>query len=115
MRRRKLAEIVAAKRKDSELARHETWTPERLAEYQRTRIDAIVRHAVASSGFYRERFGGLVPETGHVDLKTLPALDKETFVERFDEIVTDPALRRDELLAHVESADAMCSTTTATG
>jgi phenylacetate-CoA ligase len=105
MTRRKLAEIFAAKRKDSELRRHETWTAERLAQYQRTRVDAIVRHAVASSRFYADRFRGLVPDTGHVDLRSLPAFDKATLVERFDDIVTDTSLRRDELLAHVESAD----------
>jgi phenylacetate-coenzyme A ligase PaaK-like adenylate-forming protein len=106
MRRRKLVEIVAAKRIDSELARHERWPRQQLLAYQRDRVDAIVRHAAASSAFYAERFRGLVPKEGHVDLQALPAVDKQTFVERFDDIVTDPSLRSDELLAHVEAADA---------
>jgi phenylacetate-CoA ligase len=106
MRRRKLAEIVAAKRNDSELARHERWPRERLLEHQRDRLDAIVRHAAASSRFHAERYRGLVPQSGHVELQALPAIDKQTFVDRFDDVVTDPSLRSAELLAHVEGADA---------
>lgn len=106
MRARKLAEIFTAKRIDSRLAHHERWPRERLLEHQRNRLDAMVRHAAAHSPFYAERYRGLVPERGHVDLRALPALDKQTFVERFDEIVTNRSLRSEELLAHVEGADA---------
>jgi phenylacetate-CoA ligase len=105
MNTRKLAEIIAAKRLDSALAAHERWTPEQVAEHQRDRVDAIVRHAAARSSFYAERYRGLVPTSGHVELQSLPALDKATLMEHFDDIVTDSRLRRDELLAHVESAD----------
>jgi phenylacetate-CoA ligase len=105
MKLRKLTEIVAAKRRDAELAKHERWAPEQVAEHQRARIDAIVRHAAASSSFYADLYRGLVPASGHVDLQSLPALDKAMFMERFDDIVTDSRLRRDELLAHVEAAD----------
>ncbi len=52
------------------------------------------------SAFYRERIGR---PTGPVELGRLPTLDKATMMERFDELVTDPRLRRDELLAHVET------------
>ena len=38
----------------------ERWPRERIERRQRERIDAIVRHAVARSPFYRERFDGLV-------------------------------------------------------
>lgn len=105
MRQRKLREILAARRNDSVLRRHERWPRERLLELQRRRLDAVVRHAVASSPFHTERYGGLVPPRGHVDLQALPAFDKRTFVARFDEIVTDPSLRSDDLLAHVEETE----------
>ena len=50
--------------------------------------------------FYRERIGR---PTGPVALGRLPTLEKATMMEHFDELVTDPRLRRDELLAHVET------------
>ena len=105
MRLRKLSELVAAKRFDSALAEHEKWTPQQVAQHQSERIDSIVRHAAASSSFYRDLYRDHVPASGHVELQSLPALDKATFVERFDAIVTDPRLRFDELLAHVEGAE----------
>ena len=55
---------------------------------------------VAHSPYYRERIGG-----GPVELAALPVLDKPTLMERFDDIVTDRRLRRDELLAHLERVD----------
>jgi phenylacetate-CoA ligase len=102
---RKYSEIVAAKRGDRALARHEAWTPEQVRVYQRDRVDSIVRHAATSSSFYADLYDGLLPESGRIELGSLPPLDKETFVEHFDEIVTDPRLRRDELFAHVEDID----------
>ena len=50
--------------------------------------DALVAHARAHSPFYREWDG--------------EPLTKTTMMERFDDIVTDPRLRREALLAHVE-------------
>jgi phenylacetate-CoA ligase len=105
MKLRRVAEMAAAKRFDSALAKHERWTPERMAEHRRERVNAIVRYATGSSPFYADLYRGVVPVSGDVDLRSLPWLDKATFVERFDEIVTDPRLRRDELLAHVETVD----------
>lgn len=106
MRPRKLAEILAAKRHDSRLARHEQWPRARLLRYQHERLDAIVRHAAANSPFYAKRYRGLLPERVSVDLQALPAIDKRTFIDHFDHLVTDRALRSEELLAHAERADA---------
>src|SRR4051794_9299538 len=73
----RLGDFVAALRRQRALERGE-----------RPRPEAIVEHAAAHSPFYRE----------HGDAP----LDKATMMERFDDIVTDARLRRDELLAHVE-------------
>ena len=54
----------------------------------------------SARAFYRERIGR---PTGPVELGRLPTLEKATMMEHFDELVTDPRLRRDELLAHVEA------------
>ena len=98
--RKRLADFAAGARLSRELAERERWPRERLARFQQQRLDELVRHAVAHSPFYRERIGR---PTGPVELGRLPTLDKATMMERFDELVTDPRLRRDELLAHVET------------
>ena len=98
--RKRLADFAAGARLSRELAEHERWPRERLARFQQQRLDELVRHAVAHSPFYRERIGR---PTGPVELGRLPTLEKATMMERFDELVTDPRLRRDDLLAHVET------------
>jgi phenylacetate-CoA ligase len=98
--RKRLADFAAGARLSRELAERERWPRERLARFQQQRLDELVRHAVAHSPFYRERISR---PTGPVELGRLPTLEKATLMERFDELVTDPRLRRDELLAHVET------------
>lgn len=78
-------EFAAALRQSRELVARER---DPVEAFQRERLDALVAHARARSAFYRDWDGG--------------TLDKATMMERFDEIVTDPRLRRDALLAHVE-------------
>ena len=100
--RKRLADFAAGRGGRASSARHERLPRERLAVLQQERLDALVRHAVAHSPFYRERLG---PLAGPVDLSRLPVLDKATMMDRFDDLVTDPRLRRDALLAHVETLD----------
>lgn len=94
-----MRDAIGALKLDKQAARREKWTPEQLLEWQRGRIAAIIRHAAAHSPYYRERLQGART------LDEVPVIDKATFVERFDEIVTDPRLKRDELLAHAETLD----------
>ena len=98
--RKRLADFVAAARLSRELTEQERWPRERLERDQQERLDALVRHATEHSHFYRERIG---PRRGPVELSRLPVLDKATMMDRFDEVVTDPRLRRDEAAAHVEA------------
>jgi phenylacetate-CoA ligase len=86
-------------------AEQERWPRERLERHQRERVDAIARHAIAHSPFYRERFAGLAGSGRPVELSALPPLDKATMMERFDELVTDRRLRRDALLEHLDGLD----------
>jgi len=86
-----------------ELLTHTRWSPEELAAHQRARLDDLLRHAVAASPFYRETIGS--DPTG-APLAELPTLGKQTFVERFDEIVTDPRLRLAAVNAHLAGPDA---------
>lgn len=98
--RKRLADFASGARLSRELAERERWPRERLARFQQERLDELVAHAVQRSAFYRERIGR---PTGPVELSRLPTLDKATMMDRFDELVTDPRLRRDELLDHVET------------
>lgn len=97
--RQRLATGTAALRRERALRPHDTWTREQLAAHQRERLGEIVRHAVAHSAVYRERYAG-IDVSGDVDLAALPPVRKDELMERFDDWVTDPALRRDEVDAH---------------
>ena len=87
----RLREFGAAVRRSKELAQRERWPREQLERFQRQRYDALVDHAKRHSRFYRDWNG--------------EPLDKATMMDRFDDIVVDPRLRRDELLQHVERID----------
>lgn len=98
-----MRDALGALKLDRQARERETWTPAQLREWQAGRIDAIARDAAAHSPYYRERLR--LPAGRRADLADLPILDKATFVEHFDEIVTDPRLKRDALLAHAETLD----------
>ena len=68
------------------------------ARGRQERLDALVRHARERSPFYREH---LPPPSGHVDLASLPTVDKATLMARFDDVVCDRRLRRDDLLRYL--------------
>ena len=102
--RQRLADFAGGMRRSRELARRERWPKERLRLHQQERLDALVRHAVRFSPYYRERLSGVVGN-GPVELGKLPMLDKTRMMENYDEVVTDPRLRRDDLLAWVESLE----------
>jgi phenylacetate-CoA ligase len=96
--RRRLATVASglrlAKQLDAQLREPEP----ALRARQQAQLEALVRHAREHSPFYRER----LPD-GPVALDRLPVLEKPELMERFDEIVTDRRLHRDELLAWIES------------
>jgi phenylacetate-coenzyme A ligase PaaK-like adenylate-forming protein len=83
-----------------ELLAHDAWSREQLERHQRERLLAVLRHAVAASPYYRETLGRAAT-AADVDLAALPVLTKETLLERFDEIVTDPRIRRAGVEAHM--------------
>ena len=93
---KRLIDVGRALRMARAIAPRERWPRERLERHQREGVDAIVRHAIARSPLYRERFAGLV-DTRPVDLAALPVLDKATMMARFDDLVCDRRLRRDGL------------------
>lgn len=96
----RLIDVARSMKLAARSAERERWPRERLARFQQECLEALVAHARAHSPYYRERIGG-----GPVELAALPVLDKTALMERFDDIVTDRRLRRDELLAHLERID----------
>jgi phenylacetate-coenzyme A ligase PaaK-like adenylate-forming protein len=97
---KRVIDVGRALKEGRALAERERWPRERLEAYQRERLAELVRHAVAHAPYYRERL-----PRGRVEPADLPALDKTTLMERFDDIVCDRRLRRDELLEHLDGLD----------
>jgi phenylacetate-CoA ligase len=100
-RARRLADLAGAMRQARELIGHDRWTTDQLAAHQQHRLEAVVRHAAASSPFYRERLAGLGPGD-RVELHRLPVLDKATVMDRFDDLVTDRRLTLAAVEAHLD-------------
>ena len=68
---------------------------EALVQVQRRRLEVLVAHAQQHSPFHRARLAAVDP--GGMELVELPTMDKITLMERFDEIVCDPALKLAEI------------------
>ncbi len=68
-----------------------------LARLQRTRLEALLRDARAGSALYRERLAGL-PDDADA-LSSLAPVSRHELMARFEDWVSDPALRLDELRA----------------
>jgi phenylacetate-CoA ligase len=96
---KRLTVVARALRHARALAERERWPVERREALQRERLTELVGYAARHSPYYREALADYDPAAG---VRSLPALDKATMMERFDDLVTDRRLRRDELLAHVE-------------
>jgi phenylacetate-CoA ligase len=69
-----------------------------LAGLRQRRLERLLAHAREHSAFWRER----IPAAAS-SLDQVPPLDKAELMARYDELVTDPRLRRDELLGWIES------------
>lgn len=80
------------------------WTREEIAAEQQRALRSLVRHAAAESPFYRERLAGVDPDRLTVDdLPALPPTTKDELMSSWDDVVTEPVLRRDELERFVAS------------
>ncbi len=84
-------------REAKELAGRERWPRERLERFQQAKLAQLAEHATDRSAFWRERL-----PRGRLRLTELPVLTKDELMGRFDELVTDPRLRLDELLVHLD-------------
>lgn len=85
-----LRKVLRARRR---LQGRETWTPARLATFQRHEITALRAFARTTSPFYKDFHHGL----DDAPLSEVPVLTKATLMEHFDDIVTAPDLRLADL------------------
>jgi phenylacetate-CoA ligase len=76
----------------------ERLTAPELARLRQQRLERLLAHARERSAFWRER----IP-AGATSLERVPPLDKAEMMARYDDLVTDPRLRRDELLGWSDS------------
>jgi phenylacetate-coenzyme A ligase PaaK-like adenylate-forming protein len=73
--------------------------PELLAVRQRERLNEVVAFARANSRFYAEKYRGL-PES-ITNVRQLPPVTKVELMEHFDDVITDPAVRKAGVLDHI--------------
>jgi phenylacetate-CoA ligase len=87
VRRRHVAELAAI---FPEWVQRLRWPAERLHEERQRRLRALLRVALASSPWHRDRLSGVDPETfTEEDLPQLPAMTKDDLMANWDEVVTD--------------------------
>ncbi|HEX6652756.1 MAG TPA: hypothetical protein VF072_08435 [Thermoleophilaceae bacterium] len=95
-RTKRLQDFARGVRESKALSERERWPRERLERFRDERLSELARYAAGRSPFWRERL-----PSGRVELSQLPVLTKAEMMERFDDLVTDRRLRRDELLEHL--------------
>ena len=81
-----------------QLRTHEHWTRPQLATYQDAALQRLRAYAYAHSPFYQQFHKGLTDRPLH----KLPVLTKTMMMEQFDAFVTDRAVRRADVEAHVQ-------------
>jgi phenylacetate-coenzyme A ligase PaaK-like adenylate-forming protein len=86
----------------SELLSHDGWSRDRLQAHQAERLRALLEHTISHSSYYRAVLG---PDAAVRPLTDLPTLSKTELMNSFDDIVTDPRLRRADLEAHLAGPD----------
>ena len=97
---RRCTDLLGAVVLAARLGRHDAWTPEHLAAYQRARFLRVVRHAQAHVPFYRDLYRGIALDDA-LDPQCLPTTSKKLLMENFEASVSDPRLRRAVLERHI--------------
>jgi phenylacetate-coenzyme A ligase PaaK-like adenylate-forming protein len=84
------------------LRTHDRWDRDELLAYQARRLRELREYAVARSPFYRELHRG----REDAPLSALPVLTKSTLMDRFDDLVTDRAIRFADVETYLARATA---------
>ncbi len=97
---KRLQDFARGVRESKALLERERWPREQIERFQRDRLEELGRYAAERAPFWRER----IPR-GRFELSDLPPTTKTDLMESFDEFVTDPRLRLDELLEHLNGIE----------
>ena len=98
-----LAESLRSK---SLIESRQGWTRSQLLEHQQRSLRDLLHRVWKDSPFYREYYGNhgiQEKDLSDITVRDLPILDKETLMDGFDRISTDPVLRRNRLEAWLHS------------
>jgi phenylacetate-CoA ligase len=98
---KRLQDVARGIRASKEMVERERWPSERLERFRQDRLERLTRHAAAHSRLWRER----LPVGSPVRLAEVPVLTKPELMDRFDDLVTDPRLRLEDLLAHLDEIE----------
>jgi phenylacetate-CoA ligase len=78
------------------------WPAERLRQERRDRLRDLLRLAVGSSPWHRDRLAGIDPDGfEEADLAGLPTMTKDDLLANWDGVVTDRRLTRDLVEGHL--------------
>jgi phenylacetate-CoA ligase len=99
-RTKRLQDVARGVRETKALVARERWPRERLEALQRQRLDELVTDIRTRSPYWRRRL-----PAGRRPLSELPPMTKAELMDGFDELVMDPRLRLDELLAHLDEVE----------
>ena len=95
-----LAIVAAVMRQRGRLSAHDRWARKELLDYQARRLAELRSFAVERSPFYAELHQGLE----YAPLESLPSVTKAMLMERFDDLVTDRAVRLVDIERYLETA-----------
>lgn len=76
------------------------WNEAKIKATQEERLRTLLAHAVEHSPYYKRRFSGIDVTT--CALTDLPILTKAEMMENYDDLVTDPRLKKADLGAFVD-------------
>src|SRR5215211_6804170 len=78
------------------------WPADRLRQERRDRLRDLLRVALASSPWHRERLAGVDPDGfEEADMAGLPPMTKDDLMANWDRVVTDPRLSLDRVEGHL--------------
>ncbi|MGQ9545547.1 MAG: phenylacetate--CoA ligase family protein [Dehalococcoidia bacterium] len=97
---RRLGDLARAIIYRQALIRHECWPRAKLEELQKRQLGRLLEWVAEKSPFYHQ-FCHIHRLGPPYKLENFPILDKKTYMEHFDEIVTDPRLRLSQLQEHI--------------
>jgi phenylacetate-CoA ligase len=94
---KRLQDLARGVRESKALLERERWPRERIERFQRERLEELARYAAERAPFWRAR----IPR-GRFELSELPPTTKTDLMESFDQMVSDPRLRLDDLVEHLD-------------